>query len=165
MSDRPNVSIFNNQMVESKQNITNLSQIEKVFYSNSLNTSHQSCNMNLKELSTSIDNNKTKPSHYENSEGENSYIKLNSKSRQGILIENDANSFQPAIDELPNFEENKLSDLDENLKCLSTSVKSAPKITKNENGESPHLQFSNPSNSFATRCDVVYKTKFSISKL
>ena len=120
--------------------------------------SSQSPSTNFKELSSSIGDNKTKPSHYENSEGLNSSIKLNSISRKRIPIESDVNSSQPAFDEVSNFEENKLSDFDENLKCLSTSIKSAPKIIKNENSESPRLQFSNPSNKFATRCDVVYKT-------
>ena len=140
------------------QKRTYSSQIEKSLNPNSFTMSSQSRSTNIKELISSIGNNKTKLSHYKNSEGENSSIKLNSISRQRILIENDVNSSQPILDEVSNFEENKLSDLDENLKCLSTSIKSAPKIVKNENGESPRLQFSNPSNSFATRCDVVYKT-------
>ena len=145
-------------MVEYMQNKMNSSQIERSFNPNSLTMSSQSPSTNFKELSSSIGDNKTKPSHYENSEGLNSSIKLNSISRQRIPIESDVNSSQPAFDEVSNFEENKLSDFDENLKCLSTSIKSAPKIIKNENSESPRLQFSNPSNSFATRCDVVYKT-------
>ena len=158
MGDIPNISIFNNKMVESKQNIMNLSQMEKIFYPNSLNTSHQSCYMSFNELSTRFDDNKTKPSHYINREGENNSTKLNSINQQRILIENDANSSQPELYKLSNFEENKLSVPDENQKCLRISIKSVPKIAKNENSGSPHLQFSNPSNSFATRCDVVYKT-------
>ena len=132
--------------------------MKKVFYPKSLNTSHQSCYMDFNELSTSIDNNKTKPSHYINREGENNSTKLNSVNQQKIPIENDAKSSQPVLYEPSNFEENKLSVPYDNQKCLRISIKSVPKIAKNKNSGSPHLQFSNPSNSFATRCDVVYKT-------
>lgn len=138
----------------------NLMQNEDTIPANAFVSSPKSCFVNYREHGVSINDQKNKPRHYENSEDGVGDLTPQSDSQLHLNLDGDLETkiWLPIIEENSDIEEEKFSVSDEILQSFNTSNKIVPKITKREAGESQMLQFSNPSSSFATRCDVVYKT-------